>query len=309
MQCIRVGMEVPDEVDLNRSFTMPSITILAKDSTGLGKNILSRLLGSATIDLAAFLAPKERLQKLEQPGERQEQIERNEGYHYPNQIDPETQEKTSDLREPLLFESMKNEDGVKIVMDPDETVVPVDIESLSGHSRDAADDEPVYLKNRPIVNGDLEEHAEDLGLDLKPLHEFELYRGSHPCTRAGTFKGLIRIVDDEPMPAPMRNQLRLLQSSSSVFVRLYVLRAAQLVPKDRSGRSDPYLVVSLPGTASGNQQSTRERYCRQTLNPEFFEVFQFTARLPGLKTNNHSVFQDSVPIRLWSLNTFSLCLG
>lgn len=55
-------------------------------------------------------------------------------------------------------------------------------------------------------------------------------------------------------------------------VRLYVVKGIDLKPKDSSGKSDPYLVVSLGGNEKlGNCQRIDDRfnYLPKTINPTF----------------------------------------
>lgn len=60
-------------------------------------------------------------------------------------------------------------------------------------------------------------------------------------------------------------------------VRLYILRALNLVACDADGRVDAYLDISL-----GSQHvHTRERHLSNVVDAEFYETFEFEANLPG----------------------------
>jgi len=74
-----------------------------------------------------------------------------------------------------------------------------------------------------------------------------------------------------PSTPPRLSMVWLLQ------VRVYVLRAYNLQPTDSNGLSDPYLKLRL-GKRKANNKS---RFKPKTLNPQFFEVFEFNTVLPG----------------------------
>ncbi|KAL3916065.1 MAG: hypothetical protein SGPRY_006977 [Prymnesium sp.] len=60
-------------------------------------------------------------------------------------------------------------------------------------------------------------------------------------------------------------------------VRVYVLRAMDLVPADEHSAPDPYLRVSL----GGEERVTRERSLDNTVNPRFHQLFELHTVLPG----------------------------
>jgi len=93
--------------------------------------------------------------------------------------------------------------------------------------------------------------------------------------KVGHLKGLIQIapVKDAPLPIDTKNLLR----PKNLFVRLYILRGYHLTPKDSDGSCDPYIVIKLGKT----KISTRSRYIKNTLEPEFFEVFEIPVTCPG----------------------------
>ncbi|XP_068171710.1 fer-1-like protein 4 isoform X2 [Antennarius striatus] len=65
-------------------------------------------------------------------------------------------------------------------------------------------------------------------------------------------------------------------SAIKVLVRIYIIKATTLAPKDLNGKADPYLVLRV------GQQSldTKDRYIPKQLNPTFGEVFEFTVSFP-----------------------------
>ena len=62
-------------------------------------------------------------------------------------------------------------------------------------------------------------------------------------------------------------------------VRVYIIRAFDLTPKDDNGLSDPYLVIKL-----GNKKiTTKDRYIPNELNPYFGEYFEMKCTIPIVK--------------------------
>eukprot|EP01006_Ploeotia_vitrea_P017020 TRINITY_DN48009_c0_g3_i1.p2 TRINITY_DN48009_c0_g3~~TRINITY_DN48009_c0_g3_i1.p2 ORF type:complete len:440 (-),score=253.12 TRINITY_DN48009_c0_g3_i1:22-1176(-) len=68
-----------------------------------------------------------------------------------------------------------------------------------------------------------------------------------------------------------------LLAPKQMFCRVYILRATKLVPADRDGTADPYLIVKL----GGEKITTRKRYKKDTLEPEFYESFEIPCTMPG----------------------------
>ena len=69
-------------------------------------------------------------------------------------------------------------------------------------------------------------------------------------------------------------------------MRLYVIRAQNLQPKDFNGLADPYLVLSLGGNIIKDRKNKQEK----TLNPEIFKRFDFETSLPGPSSLKIQVF-------------------
>ncbi|XP_042657372.1 fer-1-like protein 5 [Tyto alba] len=115
---------------------------------------------------------------------------------------------------------------------------------------------------------------------------FPLYQpGGHPAAGddpvpVGEFKGLFRIYplpEDPGVPPPPRHFQELPPSQpQKCLVRVYVVRAFDLPPRDRNGLCDPYIRVSL-GTKTLGQ---RDQYVPNTLEPVFGRLFEVTGTIP-----------------------------
>uniref|UniRef100_A0A8C5X180 Dysferlin n=1 Tax=Malurus cyaneus samueli TaxID=2593467 RepID=A0A8C5X180_9PASS len=116
-------------------------------------------------------------------------------------------------------------------------------------------------------------------------HTFKLFRGrsqdsSDDPSVVGEFKGSFKIYplpDDPRLPAPPR-QFRQLPASGlqECLVRVYIIRAFGLQPKDSNGKCDPYVKISV-GKKSINDQ---ENYLPCTLEPVFGKMFELSCTLP-----------------------------
>ncbi|NXV81612.1 MYOF protein, partial [Atlantisia rogersi] len=113
---------------------------------------------------------------------------------------------------------------------------------------------------------------------------FPLYPpGGHPAAGddpVGEFKGLFHIYplpEDPEVPPPPRHFQELPPSRpQECLVRVYVIRAFDLPPRDRNGLCDPYVRVSL-GTKTLGQ---RDQYVPNTLEPVFGRLFELTGTIP-----------------------------
>uniref|UniRef100_UPI00398F19C0 myoferlin-like n=1 Tax=Pristiophorus japonicus TaxID=55135 RepID=UPI00398F19C0 len=124
---------------------------------------------------------------------------------------------------------------------------------------------------------------------------FKLYRGrvsgdSEDPMVVGEFKGTFRIYPlpedpTKPLPPP---QFRQLPSSELqiCLVRVYIIRALTLSPKDRVGKCDAYIRISL-GKELIND---RDNYIPNTLNPVFGRIYQLYATIPLNKDLKVSVY-------------------
>lgn len=119
------------------------------------------------------------------------------------------------------------------------------------------------------------------------INSFPLCRGKAKSreeeedTVVGEFKGTFRVYpmpEDEqacPLPETVFTYLPPSQPVQCV-VRLYVIKALDLQPKDNSGTADPYLMVTL-----GKQTfDDEDNYKPYTINPVFGRLFEMTATIP-----------------------------
>ncbi|KAM6106802.1 fer-1-like protein 5 [Pterocles gutturalis] len=150
------------------------------------------------------------------------------------------------------------------------------------------------------------------GCELEALPEFEglqdfcqtfpLYPpGVHPAggddpVPVGEFKGLFRIYplpeDPGELPPPCHFQQLPPRHPQKCLVRVYIVRAFDLPPRDRNGLCDPYVRVSL-GTKTLGQ---RDQYVPNTLEPVFGRLFEVTGTIPLEKDLQVSLWDyDVVP--------------
>ncbi|GAB1290996.1 Dysferlin [Apodemus speciosus] len=114
---------------------------------------------------------------------------------------------------------------------------------------------------------------------------FKLYRGrtqeeTEDPSIIGEFKGLFKIYplpEDPAIPMPPRQFHQLAaQGPQECLVRIYIVRAFGLQPKDPNGKCDPYIKISI-----GKQSvSDQDNYIPCTLEPVFGKMFEVTCTLP-----------------------------
>ncbi|NWT06537.1 MYOF protein, partial [Mionectes macconnelli] len=96
----------------------------------------------------------------------------------------------------------------------------------------------------------------------------------------GEFKGLFCIypLPEEPgvHPPPQHFQQLPPSKPQDCLVRVYIVRAFDLSPRDVTGLSDPYVRVSLGKRTLGQ----RDQYVPNTLEPVFGRMFEVTATIP-----------------------------
>ncbi|XP_066062171.1 fer-1-like protein 5 [Chamaea fasciata] len=150
------------------------------------------------------------------------------------------------------------------------------------------------------------------GCELEAVPEFEglqdfcqtfpLYKpgrsplAGHDREPVGSFKGLFRIYPEPEgagAAAAPRCFPRLPPSRPQrCLVRVYVVRALELSPRDVTGLSDPYVRVSLGKRTLGQ----REQYVPNSLEPVFGRMFELTATIPLEKDLRVTIMDhDKVP--------------
>ncbi|XP_062991896.1 dysferlin isoform X2 [Elgaria multicarinata webbii] len=129
------------------------------------------------------------------------------------------------------------------------------------------------------------ENIEDFGGLSDFCHTFTLFRGksqdaNEDPTVVGEFKGSFKIYplpDDPTVPMPPRQFHQLpARGPQECLVRVYIIRAFDLQPKDSNGKCDPYVKISV-GKKSINDQ---DHYIPCTLEPVFGKMFELTCTLP-----------------------------
>ncbi|XP_038016101.1 myoferlin-like [Motacilla alba alba] len=156
-----------------------------------------------------------------------------------------------------------------------------------------------YLRNK---------RAEDeiYGCELEAVPDFEglqdfcqtfpLSKPGRAPEPVGSFKGLFRIypVPEEAgaAPAPRCFQRLPPRQPQPCLVRVYVVRAFDLSPRDVTGLSDPYVRVALGKQTLGQ----RDQYVPNTLEPVFGRMFELTATIPLEKDLRVTIMDhDKVP--------------
>uniref|UniRef100_A0A665W534 Myoferlin n=1 Tax=Echeneis naucrates TaxID=173247 RepID=A0A665W534_ECHNA len=145
-----------------------------------------------------------------------------------------------------------------------------------------------------VYDCELEDLTEFKGLrDF--CNTFKLQRGKNENgdddpSVVGEFKGSFRVypLPDDPGVAPPPRQFRELPDSGpqQCVVRIYVVRAIDLQPKDNNGRCDPYIKISL----GKNTIEDRDHYIPNTISPVFGRMFEMTCFLPQDKDLKISVY-------------------
>lgn len=74
------------------------------------------------------------------------------------------------------------------------------------------------------------------------------------------------------------------------MVRIYILDADELPPKDNGGSVDPYVMLKL----NGEVISDRKNYKKKTHNPDIYKIFEFQSVFPGC---------SSLQIQMWDYDS------
>lgn len=145
-----------------------------------------------------------------------------------------------------------------------------------------------------VYDRELEEVSEFKGL-TDFCDTFKLLRGKNEDgnddpTVVGELKGSFKVypLPDDPGVAPPPRQFRELPDSGpqECLVRIYVVRAIDLQPKDNNGMCDPYIKIILGRKTIDD----RDHYLPNTTNPVFGRMFEMTCFLPQDKDLKISVY-------------------
>ncbi|XP_073345751.1 myoferlin isoform X3 [Pagrus major] len=114
--------------------------------------------------------------------------------------------------------------------------------------------------------------------------------GDEDPTVVGELKGSFKVypLPDDPGVTPPPRQFRELPDSGpqECLVRIYVVRAVDLQPKDNNGRCDPYIKIAL----GRNTVDDRDHYLPNTTSPVFGRMFEMSCFLPQDKDLKISVY-------------------
>ncbi|XP_078489340.1 myoferlin [Ciona intestinalis] len=138
------------------------------------------------------------------------------------------------------------------------------------------------------------EKQEDFNHFSDFVQSFRLFRGQvdedEEREFAGEFKGSFRIYkvpEDLREERPARCFTNLPPSHAvEVRVRIYVVRAMDLAPKDSNGLADPYIKIKV----NKKRIVDRENYIPNTLYPTFGRMFELDLKLPMEKDLHVEVF-------------------
>ncbi|KAG7492728.1 hypothetical protein MATL_G00017920 [Megalops atlanticus] len=145
-----------------------------------------------------------------------------------------------------------------------------------------------------VFDNELEDIPEFQGL-TDFCNTFKLQRGKaddddEDPTVVGEFKGSFKVypLSDDPSVPPPPRQFRELPDSGpqECLVRIYIVRAIDLQPKDNNGLCDPYIKISL-GKKSIDD---RDNYKPNTTSPVFGKMFEVSCFLPQEKDLKISVY-------------------
>ncbi|XP_053721165.1 myoferlin-like isoform X2 [Synchiropus splendidus] len=145
-----------------------------------------------------------------------------------------------------------------------------------------------------VYNCELEDVPEFTGL-TDFCNTFRLERGKSDDgdgdpTVVGEFKGSFKVypLPDDPGVTPPPRQFRELPDSGpqECLVRIYVVRALDLQPKDNNGKCDPYIKISL----GKKTVEDRDNYIPNTISPVFGRLFEMSCYLPQDKDLKISVY-------------------
>ena len=148
-----------------------------------------------------------------------------------------------------------------------------------------------YMNNRVVVDDELEDAMTWDAIDgrkklLFPKAFLQIGLKASSGIRAGCtvgyWKGLIEFTQrqEDPISALSTRIMDETKNPLALQLRLYILRAIKLMPKDPDGTSDPYLVINI----GKEERSTRNDYIADTLDPEFHYSVQIPVKMPGMLT-------------------------
>lgn len=98
-----------------------------------------------------------------------------------------------------------------------------------------------------------------------------------------SFQGLFKLYQ---LPAEMKeaNKLRYFNrvresKPAECIIRVYIVRAIELSPKDPNGKADPFIMLEL----GKKKVNDKDNYIPNTINPYFGAFFEIRAKIPLVK--------------------------
>eukprot|EP00052_Salpingoeca_macrocollata_P020806 m.175674 g.175674 ORF g.175674 m.175674 type:complete len:2346 (-) comp21363_c0_seq2:105-7142(-) len=159
----------------------------------------------------------------------------------------------------------------------------------------------IIVEGQPEYEGDLMEvyhHELEREFDVADaLKTFEVFRGKDDEKKlSGLFKGDLVIYTPYALDGPDVGEVwKYLPPARTMktLVRVYIIRAMELVPQDLNGRCDAYIQIHL-----GKRRIVRDRdnYVPSNLNPMIARVYEFEAVVP---------FDSELRISVWDYDSIS----
>eukprot|EP01084_Bolivina_argentea_P196074 336195_1 len=130
---------------------------------------------------------------------------------------------------------------------------------------------PAYMKDRQSFD-----ESEYRNKVKNPFLQITLFDNSQTMN-VGYFKGAI-MFSERKQPNENFKCLREITTSADLYLRLYILNGIHLSPCVSGGASNPYLIIKTGKTTTN--VNTRDDYSSNTLNPGFYQSFEFPVKLP-----------------------------
>lgn len=131
---------------------------------------------------------------------------------------------------------------------------------------------------------------------MQPFQQVKLYHGNqgnvanahsdaerrkarNGSAEMGSWKGVMRMLEPNVHKSDQETSdfIKDLLDPKALVCRVYVTQGHNFAALDNDRKSDPYLVIKC----GKHKVSTRDHYQKKTLDPKFYECFEFPVMLPG----------------------------